>query len=509
MPGGETPITEERPGASPSGASDIARMALRSTLWVTLGNYFNLLIGFGATLVLTRLLSQEVFGSFSLANFWASLLNVRGYAGLNYAAIQQTKTDGELLGTYFAMSALATAVSFALSAATAVVFLLTGYYSQGVIVALVVLTSVEMLTALSAPVSIALEKELQLSRPMLATLLASIAAYIVSITLALYGAGLWSLLAINPIIGVIGLGSGYWICWRRLPFVFKLRWRFDGDLAGRLLRRGLATGLSLAALGTIVSQFDNFLIGTFVSVATLGFYDRAFRIASWPNVLLATVIARIGLLTMAKVKDDLPRLTHTVRLSLWALSTLGVPMALVLFFGAHDLVIVLYGPRWAESAFFLRFVTCSSLAGTFMSVAFWLSVALGHSRFTALLTIVQAVALVAFATPLTLQFGAIGTVTGVLIAMGLGLAIGCLYIFRQVPLRPGETFGPPLIATAIAALVLIALTGLAAWGNLAPLVRLLMVGAVGPGLFLGSLFLLRRAEMMERLRYFRRTWRNP
>jgi len=457
-------------------------------------------------LVLTRLLSPETFGFFALANFWVGLLNLRNKAGLSYAAVRQSQTDGNLLGTYFALDVASAIGSTLIGAITALILYRGGYYKPEVVLALLVLLGAEQITSLVGPLSIALEKEMQLSRMMLVTLASSLMSYSAAIALALRGAGLWSLLLINPLAYTVGLGGTYWVCRRRLPHVLGLRWQFDKPLAMQLLHQGLVTGLSLATLGAIVSQFDNFLIGTFVSPTTLGFYDRAFRIASWPSLLLTTIIARVGFLTMSKVKDDPPRLTHTVRLSLWVLTTLGIPLVLAVLFAANEVVRVLYGQKWSESAFYLRFLIVSNMCGNFTTVAFWLSVALGHKRITALLTAIQAVALIVIATPLTLALGSIGTVIGVCMTMGIGLIFGCVYIFRQTTLTFSETFAPPLLAGTIAILALIALTGSSLLNGLTPLFRLLFIGTVDASVFLGSLFLMRRTEMLERIQYLRRTW---
>jgi len=488
-----------------SNTPSLARIAVRNTVWVSLGTYLNQIIGFMATLAMTRILSPEVFGFFAMGIFWSTLLNLRPKSGLNYAAIQQTKTAGDLLGTYYVLDAIAATGSLALSVIAAIVLSQLGY-RQEVALAIVILMSADSFSALVSPLSMVLEKELQLSRLTLVSLLASSAAYVIAISLALAGGGIWSLLAINSVTTLISLGGVYWVCRRRWPQAFHFRWRFNSTLAKQLLRLGIPTGLSLTALSSIVTQLDNFLIGTFVGYATLGFYDRAYRIAHWPNILLTMVVTRIGFLTFAKVQNDLPRLTHAMRLSLWILTTLGMPITLVLFFGAPDIVRILYGPAWNESGFFLRFLTIYSFVWPFVSLGFWLSIALGHTRTTMLLTASQAVALIVIATPLTWQWGAMGTILGVGITMALGFTLSCYYMFRQVPLSIGATFGPPLLAMSVAASIVFALCQLPNWEHLPPLTHLFAIGLLGPGTFVVCLFALRRSEMMAYARYLRQAW---
>ncbi len=125
-----------------TGTRRLARRAARSTIWVTIGTYLNQLIGFVSVLIMTRLLTPEVFGWFSLATFWSTLLSVHSKLGLNYAAIRQPATDGKLLGTYTALEGIAAISSFVLSIVTGMILLTLGTASE-VVTALIVLVTVE------------------------------------------------------------------------------------------------------------------------------------------------------------------------------------------------------------------------------------------------------------------------------------------------------------------------------------------------------------------------------
>ena len=484
----------------------LARAIVRSTVWTSLGTYFNQTLGFISNLILARLLPVEVYGFFSMGLFWSASLNLRPKAGLSYAAIQEKQTDGTLLGTYYRLDLALAVFSLLLSIAVVSGLAYLGYPPQ-VTLAVLVLMGAESITALVSPLSMALEKELQLSRLTLAGLLAVLIAYATAIALALARPGIWSLLAINSLSALLGMAGVYWVCRRRYPQALQAGWRFDKALAVALLRRGLPTGLSLTAILGFVSQYDNFLIGQFVGYTTLGLYDRAFRTAHWPNILLTTVISRIGFLTFAKVQDDLPRLTHSVRLSLWVLYTLGTPIALFLVFGADEIISILYGPAWAGSGHFLRFIAIYALVGPFVAIGFWLSVALHHTRITVLLTIAQALTLLLVGTPLTIGLGANGTLLGVGLTNFIGLVISSVYVFKQIPLSLRQTFAAPALATLITLGALVGLTRLPQWTTFLPLARLLSVGVVAGGLFGVSLIVLDWREMLDRARYLASVWR--
>ncbi len=345
---------------------------------------------------------------------------------------------------------------------------------------------------------------MEVSRPTLVVLISATIAYAVAIGLALLGVEIWSLLAINCITGFLSIIGFYRLCRRRYPQIFQFKWRYDRLLAKRLLADGLPTGLSLAALGGIVAQFDNFLIGTFVGYATLGFYDRAYRIAHWPNLLLTVVITRIGFLTFARVQNDAPRLAHTMRLSLWVLTTLGIPIALFLFFAAPDVVQVLYGPTWSESAYYLRFLTIYSLVSPFINTGFWLAVALGHRRIVTGFTGIQAVLLILLGTLFTLQWGVLGTILAVGITMLAGFSMTSYYIFRHVQLTVREVYAAPALGLVISLLRVSFIYQQPPWNALSPFVRLGLTGLLSAGIYLTTIFFTAQPrEMRERVGYVR------
>jgi PST family polysaccharide transporter len=268
----------------------------------------------------------------------------------------------------------------------------------------------------------------------------------------------------------------------------------------------LPVGLSYTALGSIVTQYDNFLIGTFVGATTLGYYDRAYRIANWTNILLTLVISRIGFLTFTKVRDDPARLTHAIRLSFWVLLTLGIPITLVLFFGSANIVKILYTDRYSESAYYLRFLTIYSLFSPFISLAFWLAVSVGDHRRSVFLTTVQTATLILLGTPFTILWGVNGTLVAVMITMIVAFILGLRYIFGRVSLSVREVFGAHVIAMLLAMLALWLIQLWTGWGTLTAVAQLIVIGLLGPGLFAAVLLLLRPAETRERIRYIRRVF---
>lgn len=490
-----------------SDRSAIARTALRGTVWVTLGNYAHQIIGFAALLYLRRLLDPDIFGWLDVATFWVTLLSVRGKFGLGYAALRQSKTDGRLLGTCFALDLAAGALTLLLCLAAIAPLTAMFGYSSIIRLAITALAVSEFLAVFGNVFAIALEKELQFSRNQLVTLAAYSVAYATAIGLALAGYRLTSLLSIGFVTAIAGAAFAIIAYSRRLPHLLRERWHVDAGLARTLIRDGLSTGLTLTLMTTIVGQFDNFLNATYVSATTQGYYGNAFKIANWPSLLLAAVIARVGYNVMARVKDDPDRLAHTVRLSIWVLAMFAAPMALTISLGASDIVETLYpGGKWAPSVPFLRPLALTGLASLFMSVAYWLSVAQGRRRFTAALALTQAACLLIGGSLLVRPYGANGTLVSVALASVSGLSLALIYIHRRVSVNLFHELLMPVLGAVCA----VALYQIVPWSALAAvpaLVRSALTAALVFAVFWVLVLIFRRSATISQLRYLAQTWR--
>ena len=81
----------------------------------------------------------------------------------------------------------------------------------------------------------------------------------------------------------------------------------------------------------------------------------------------------------------------------------------------------------------LKFLVVYAVMRPFLDDAGALFIAIGHPRRTTLLTVAQALALIVAATPLTLQYGAVGTALGVGVAFSVGLIVTYYFVRRALP----------------------------------------------------------------------------
>ena len=120
------------------------------------------------------------------------------------------------------------------------------------------------------------------------------------------------------------------------------------------MREGLPTGMSLAAWARLLCSLITSSSAP-LWARPIGLLRSGVSIASWPNILLTTIVSRIGFLTFIGCGRPVFRLTHRRALVLLGLANIGYTDCLVLFFGADDVVKILYTNKYSESAYYLRF----------------------------------------------------------------------------------------------------------------------------------------------------------
>lgn len=474
----------------------IAQRAVRGVGIVLISSYANLVIGFITTIALTRLLSPEVFGLFALGTFFYSLTDLRNKLGLDYALVHRQPATQEVIATHWLLQVGLAGVTVLIGLGVGWLLPLWGY-QPGLAPLLLALCLLGVVEAAGSTARTLLEKELRFGRSTLVVSGALLISNGVAVILAWSGAGIWSLvtqMGVNVLVGSIGF-------WYLNPI--RPRLIFSAAIASWMIRFGLT--MAVGALATIVLlQGDNFLVGTLIGAATLGFYERAYKVAQWPTGLVTHVISRVSLPTYAKLQDDPQRLSKAFELSLWVVITAATPLALALFVTAPDFIRLVFGEVWAPSGLLLRFLVGYAVLRPLLDDVGALLVALGKPHRVSQLLLAQAATLILFGSPLTLAYGAPGTAIGVGLTFAVGLTLAYRFVLEVISLDWRAAFGPPLLAAVVALGVY---SGVAIWLDLGliPLwARVILKGGLTAFVFLLAILLIEQRIFLDRISYVRR-----
>lgn len=496
--GGVDGLSTGMPQAPAAPETPLAYRAVRGGLWVALSSYWTIGFGFVANILLTRLLSPEAFGTFALATFFAQLLRLEPKIGIGQAFGQYKEMSGEAIGTFLYLNIPIILSGFLLTLLAAPILLKVGYDISVVQVALV-LALAALLESAAGLAGVMLDKELRFGPTSLWQSLAFPLSYIPAFWLATHGGGVWSLASQTLTYSALLLTGSWWIVRHQLPYIWQVHWQFNPGLARRFVHFGITVGaISLTAL--LVTQLDNFLIGTFVGVVVLGFYDRAYRTAQWPSTLLTNMVSRTAFYTYAKLQDDPARLQKTAKMILWLIALLAWPIALVIFITAPDLIVLLYGERWLPSTLFLRILVLISAIKPLWDNASTFYTAIGRPSVTLILMGIQVLVLAIAGLLMTIAWGAIGTCVAVGLAFIVGIAGFYRTMRREVHINFVE-FGVPVTVSVLTLLGYLILNHWTPINDLAVPVRVIIKSLFPVTMYFGLTFLFQPNVVRKRLVY--------
>jgi PST family polysaccharide transporter len=118
------------------------------------------------------------------------------------------------------------------------------------------------------------------------------------------------------------------------------------------LRRILSFAGFQAGFG-IINYFsrnlDNFVVGKVLGMDALGFYDKAYKLTTYPLSYLASIVGTVLQPYLAESQDHLPYVFKQWKKTAKLLSLIGVPLAVIIVSCASEITTILYGSQWELS----------------------------------------------------------------------------------------------------------------------------------------------------------------
>jgi O-antigen/teichoic acid export membrane protein len=109
-------------------------------------------------------------------------------------------------------------------------------------------------------------------------------------------------------------------------------------------------GLTISRIfDNIASQGDYFMIGRFLGSTALGVYDRASSLSSMPGQYLNVVLDKVLFPAMSQVQDQPERLKAAYLMAVDTLCALLMPLTVLMFIIAPEIVGLLLGPNWSAA----------------------------------------------------------------------------------------------------------------------------------------------------------------
>jgi len=170
-------------------------------------------------------------------------------------------------------------------------------------------------------------------------------------------------------------------------------------------------------------NLDKLLIGRFLGMASLGYYEKSYRLMMLPLQTLTRTISPVLHPILAQIHDDRQRIFMEFSQVARLLALIGFPLSAFLVFAAPELVRIIFGPQWGESVPAFSILAYSLGLQMVLSASWSVFQASGRTDLLFISGSLSAVLMVG-ATIVGLTIGSIG-------AVATALVFACLINFFQ------------------------------------------------------------------------------
>lgn len=450
----------------------IKAKSVKAVVWVAIFGVIRNVLGFLITLVLARLLVPRYFGLMAMTDLVIINLEIVRNLGIDQALIYRQKDLQRAADTAFIIMILS-GIFFGLMTYFSAPIFGDFFGEDHLVPVLEAMASILIISGIGIVPATLLEKELKFKQRVIVESIAFIVYGVVAITLALLGAGIWSI--------VWGRISQSLVQTILLWLVTGWRPSSWGDLtiALEMFRYGKhIIAASVLALG--FQYIDNLFIGKFAGVEALGFYTLAYSLANLPPKFTSVLINRVTFPIYSQLQQDTDKLARVFRQSVQMVSLLSLPASTGILVLAPRIILTLYTDRWAGSITALQILSLYGLSRSIGALPGTVFLVLGKERLMPRIQFVVIGLSAIFLYPITEYGGIIGVsllVTAIITIASLVMIYLAMKYLNSTWLVLLQEMLPQILATVLMLLVLAPLSSFFPF-NFSFLIILLIIGSI-------------------------------
>lgn len=324
---------------------------IKAFVWDFLGKLSTQGMGFIVTIFLARLLEPSDFGLIAMIMVVIGIAQVFTDIGLGGALIQRKKVLPIHYSSVFYFNITIACVLTAITYFSAE-FIAAFYNNEELVPLTQVISVLFIISALSSVQAIRLRKQLNYALLTKVSFISSMLSGIVGVSLAFYGAGVWSLVA-----QVISQGIFYnLLLWNVTSWLPNLAFSFKA--LKQLWGFGFSMFLS-GLLDAIFTRIDFLIIGKVFPAATLGYFQRAKSFNALVIQYSSGSLMSVMFPLLSKVKNDLPRFQNIILKSLNILCIVVFLLLGGLYLTAEELIVFLFSNKWLPSVEYMEILILS------------------------------------------------------------------------------------------------------------------------------------------------------
>jgi teichuronic acid exporter len=327
-----------------------AVQAVRATIWAALNALIPLIVGLGVFVVTSRLLTPRDFGVVALATGLALIGSAACPGGFGEAIVQKLEISSRHLDTVFWLCVSSSVIIFCIECALASP--LAHFFKLPIIAILIPIIGTQLIANMAAVVPNALiTRSLSFHLFALRTFIVSIIAGLITLALLFEGYGLWALVISQLTASFVTMIASF----------LTAKWRPHFNFSLLALKELSAYGLFSSGTQNISFAFlqnEQILVGLFLGVTQLGFYNFSKRVIAVLNSVVAGSLGSVAHPVFSSIQQDRDRVRRGFLSATFISSLVSFPVFIGLMFTADRLVPLVFGQRW-DTAIILVKIQCA------------------------------------------------------------------------------------------------------------------------------------------------------
>jgi teichuronic acid exporter len=317
------------------------KLLISGIFYTALSKYSNILITILFTSVLARLLTPEEYGVIAIVMVFITFFQLLSNFGIGPAIIQNKRlTDNDLKSIFTFSIILGFVFAFIFYFSSS---LISHFYKREELKVIVKLLSLSVLFYSFNVVPQSLNyKKLLFKKVGLIAIVIQLITGSIAVFFAAHGFSYYSLVIKYILDGLFIFIGNYYFS------PIKLSVKIEISAISKI-----AKFASFQFFFNFINYFsrnaDNLLIGKYINIKALGYYDKAYQLMMMPVVNLTHVITPVLQPILSEFENDKQRIYNAYLKLVKILATIGFPLSIFLFFSASEIIQILLGSQWVES----------------------------------------------------------------------------------------------------------------------------------------------------------------
>ena len=334
----------------------------KGVAWSTAEKLCSMLLQMVVSIVVARQLAPEDFGVMAILTFFTAVALVLVDSGFSQILLRKKEPTNDDYKSVFLFNLAVSVLLY--GACVALSPLLARYYNLEVIRDIApVLFLLLPLNALGIIQNTKLSREFKFGVLSRINFAASFVAGVTAIVVAVYGGGVWALVAQRVLVVAVKSSLLWW----------RGGWRGEGSFSGVAWRKMAPFSLLLMATDIIAALYNNvaqLFIGKVYNTNELGYFNQAQKIKDLPVQSAVLSVQSVTYPALAKIKDDSEKFAESYRKVLLVNIFVMAPVVAGLSAVAEPLFKVLLGDKWLPTVPYFEVIVLSGILFPLAMVAY-------------------------------------------------------------------------------------------------------------------------------------------